>query len=204
MGVCAKYDYQTSTWTENKEPHYGTAYVGGNGGYVLAECQHTKRPKYYQRDRGFNSQERPLPPPLQLSTRLTAQNSTRHARATQAAIFKREGFVGPVKAGEVKALKNLLAKLNKTDHIVQGWMLKEVEGRWGRRVEHMYGPVYQFKSPIKGLSFEDFIMLARMYKDGKGLKDAVATMMQRLPSELKIEAETFRTVDVLAGLGETK
>jgi hypothetical protein len=141
---------------------------------------------------------------MQLSVKLTSENSTQLARRRQAELLKAAGYHGPIQAGEVKALKNLLGKLGKLDHVVHGWILKEAPNRYRRMQGYLHGPCYLFKSPIPGLDFKDFIMLARMYRDGESLKNAVGKLLKRVPAELKTEAETFRTLDVLAGLGETK
>lgn len=212
-GICGRWAWdqntRKSTYTENKEPHYNVQWKQSSSGdsnadYDLVRCVHVPRSKPWSNDRGFTTQYGKLPPSMKLNLKLTPQNSTQHARRVQAHLFKTHGYEGPVQAGEVIALKNLMAKLGKQDHIVYGWRLITTKDAYFREVTRMKGPNYLFKSPIKGLDFKDFIMLARMYRDGKGLKDAVNALLKRVPSELKHEAETFRTIDVLAGLGEGK
>lgn len=206
MAICGKWkvDPTTRGWVylENKDRHWDMQWSGGVP--HIAECIHTTVPAGVAGQKNFRRSLRPVPPPLIPKLELTSSNSRYQVRTKQAEILEKEGYDGPVKGGEVIALRNLLTKLGKPDLIVRGWQIvRKSHPRWSWVVRiTLKGPVYLFKSPIPGLNFQDFIMLARMYKDGKNLKHAVTQLLGRIPEELKNEAETFRTVDVLAGLGE--
>jgi len=155
---------------------------------------------------------------------MTKGNASVSARRAQALELHAAGYVGPVKPGEARALKNVFNDLGMPDLVRRGWygQTKTIRTRttsrymmraWLRRnpantpqnipVREYKANVlqycYVFRSPLPEVPFTKFLKLARMYRGDKGgLRAAVKAVLAN-PDAHK-EIETVDAIDVLAGL----
>lgn len=62
-----------------------------------------------------------------LSAPMTNKNATYAARSVQAHVVKVEGYTGPIKGGEARAMSRFLTEIGKPDHVRRCWFMRETE-----------------------------------------------------------------------------
>jgi hypothetical protein len=122
----------------------------------------------------------------------------------QAKLFAKNGYEGPVPGGTARGLVNAFNALGRPECVRRGYFDKiRIDMSWGyprQRSKRTY--CYVFKSPRADVKLNDFVRLARAYRDGKGLRKAIQAVIDADGSDFKQTLETLTTLDTLAGLGE--
>jgi hypothetical protein len=138
---------------------------------------------------------------------LTRLNSSGGARFSQATIFKRNGYHGPIQSGQARGLARILKLIGREDCVRRGWFIKSIPKvkyagiQWQRdsTSDRLIGPVYLFKSPRQGVTFKDFALILKLYRPDN--KDFQQTFRQVMASkDVKSDIEMLTAQDILGRL----
>lgn len=207
------YDYSTKTYTYTPpKPEYRERLV------KLCTTTEPHSDPWYRAQGHVESTWEVLDSKQILDANMTVKNASSASRKEQAFELEEAGYHGPIGGGEARALRNLFAELGMPDLVKRGWVKRNVQvtlpptkyqirraawannpippGRlvWNTRLQNCY----LFKSPLENVPFEKWIKLARLYKDGKALRDAVVALMGN--PEAHKEIETLDALEILGGM----
>lgn len=146
-----------------------------------------------------------------LRMELKSKDHSFRLRSHQADLAKEQGFCGPIKGGEARALSRFLRAIGKDDCVRRLWLWRKWEKvrwpgtAWERKWhgEHLTGPLYAFRPFLDGYSFDDFMRVFRMMRPG--CKDARKAIREAMANpNMKEDLEMLSVFDTMSEMGGSK